>query len=125
MRVLLILVVSGAMEAEAVAAYTGSSKAGTVPVYRFWASQIKSHFWTIKESEKNKLNNQTPKVWAYEGIVFYAYPPGQQPTGAKPVYRFWISSTRAHFYTMKESERAKMAAKTGVKYEGIAWYAYE
>jgi len=95
------------------------------PVYRFWSEKLTTHFYTISEADKNTLLKDT-KTWTYEGIVFYAYPPDHQPTGSKPVYRFWSDSLGRHYYCMSESEkRQKMSESRVWTYEGIAWYAYD
>lgn len=47
---------------------------GTSPVYRFWSDRLGYHFYTISESEKNKLINNYSDVWSYEGISWYAIP---------------------------------------------------
>lgn len=108
-------------------AFRGQSEPNLLPVHRFWSNSLSSHFYTIKESEKNKLVEQFSDVWTYEGPVFYAYPEGQQPAGTMPVYRFWSGRTKAHFYTIKESEKNKLIDQFADvwTYEGIAWYAYE
>lgn len=97
------------------------------PVYRFWSNESNSHFYTISESEKNKLVDNYSKTWAYEGIAFYAYPPESQPLGAKPVYRFWSSVTGHHLYSISESEKDKLEREYADVWvlEGVAWYAFE
>jgi hypothetical protein len=98
-----------------------------LPVYRFWSTRSGTHFYTIKESEKQKLIDNYSTVWTFEGVAFYAYAPDTQPLECKAVYRFWNARAGTHFYTMKESERDKLinAASTPYAYEGIAYYAYE
>jgi hypothetical protein len=95
------------------------------PVYRFWSDKLQAHFYTISESEKNKLVDDA--TWTYEGIAFYAYPPGQQPAGAKPVYRFWSDKLGRHFYSISESEKEKLVQSSAEvwTFEGPAWYAFE
>lgn len=44
------------------------------PVYRFWSGTLGCHFYTISETEKQKLINLYSHVWTYEGIAWYAYP---------------------------------------------------
>jgi len=85
-----------------------------------------THFYTISESEKNNLIDNYPNVWTYEGIVYYAYPQGQQPEQTKPVYRFWSPMNNRHFYTISESERDKLIDLYSHvwTYEGIVWYSY-
>ena len=51
----------------------GSQPAGTYPVHRFWSGTLKTHFYTISETEKNKLINTYSRAWTYEGIAWYAY----------------------------------------------------
>jgi hypothetical protein len=108
-------------------AFSTAGQPNTLPVYRFWSPTSESHFYTISESEKNKLINRYSDAWTYEGIVFYAYPEGQQQPGSRPVYRFWSSSKGSHFYTMTESEKDKLVNRYSDvwTYEGVAWYAYE
>lgn len=55
-------------------AYSEQSAAeGRKPVYRFWSDSLASHFYTIKETEKDKLIAQYSDAWTYEGIVWYAF----------------------------------------------------
>jgi hypothetical protein len=96
------------------------------PVHRFWSDKLQSHFWTIRESEREKLVNKMTADWTYEGIAFYAYPQHWQPLGTVPVYRFWSGKLGHHFYTIDENEKNKlMENDTRVwVFEGVAWYAY-
>jgi len=100
--------------------------AGTLPVYRFWKPSDDTHFFTIKESEKDKLITLFSHVYRYEGIAYYAYTIGQQPVGTLPVYRFWKSADNTHFFTIKESEKDKLVNLYSqvFTFEGIGWYAY-
>lgn len=98
------------------------------PVYRFWSSTLSAHFYTISEEEKNGVLATYPTdVWQLEGVVFYAFPPGQQPADSKPVYRFWSNQYGTHFYTISEEEKDFVIANYDAfwQYETIAWYAYE
>ena len=98
-----------------------------VPVYRFWSAKGGTHFYTIKESEKDKLVQTMSNVWTFEGVAFYAYAAGTQPPECKPVYRFWNAKGGTHFYTMKESEKEKLLNQYSsvYAYEGVAFYTYE
>lgn len=100
---------------------------GLTAVYRFWSPVSGAHFYTIKESEKDKLVSQYSHVWTYEGPVLYAYPEGQQPADARPIYRFWKRADNTHFYTMSDSEKDKLIHNFPLVYtfEGTAFYAYE
>jgi uncharacterized repeat protein (TIGR01451 family) len=99
------------------------------PVYRFWSSKNRVHFYTMSESEKDNIIATYPEdVWKYERIACYAYAPGEQPEGAKPVYRFWSPKNRGHFYTISESEKSNVIANYPEevwRYERIAWYAFD
>jgi len=108
-------------------AFAEDSEPGLVPVYRFWSPVLVAHFYTTSESEKQKLIDNYPHVWTYEGIAFYAYPEGQQPQDANSVYRFWSDTLGAHFYTISETEKNKLIDNYSHvwTYEGVAWYAYE
>ncbi len=106
---------------------TGASDPGLAPVYRFWSDKLSGHFYTINEAEKNLLLEQSQGVWKYEGIAFYAYPPGRQPVAAKPVHRFWSDQLGHHFYSANETEKDLLleTASDVWAYEGIAWYAFD
>jgi len=45
---------------------------GIEPVYRFWSDAIGGHFYTISESEKDKLIDEYGNAWIFEGVVWYA-----------------------------------------------------
>jgi hypothetical protein len=105
------------------------------PVYRFWSLKTMSHFYTMKESERDKLmaycphdeavSTGLPSTWIYEGIAFYAQAEGHQTKEAMPVYRFWSASLHRHLFTTDETERQQADSQPGLwKYEGIAWYVY-
>jgi hypothetical protein len=108
-------------------AYLRAVEPRLMPIYRFWSDKLGSHFWTMSESEKNKLISGVSGSWTYEGVVFYAFPEGQQPSAAKPVYRFWSSKIGGHFYTIDSAEKDQLIAQASGTwtYEGIVWYAYE
>ncbi len=120
---------SGTWQFEGTAYYVYKSavREGLKPVYRFWSAKLSSHLYTISESEKNRLMTQyTTDVWAFEGIVFYAYPEGSQPERAKPVYRFWSDRLGGHFYTIDETEKEQYRANTAMwAFEGVVWYAFD
>ena len=96
------------------------------PVYRFWKSADNTHFYTIKESEKQKLIDNYSHIYTYEGPAFYAYATGQHPIDTLPVYRFWKPQGNTHFFTIKESEKDKLINLFSLvfTFENTAWYAY-
>jgi predicted phosphodiesterase len=114
------------LEGVAYRAFASWEDPDLVPVYRFWSASLRSHFYTVNESEKDWVIQTYPDVWTFEGVVFYAYPAGRQPAGTMPVYRFWSGSLRGHFYTASDSERFKVLSgyRSVWQDEGVAWYAY-
>ncbi len=47
--------------------------AGSKPVYRFWSGGLGRHFYTIRETERQRLIDGYPEIWTQEGIVWYAF----------------------------------------------------
>ncbi len=107
-------------------AFTADTEPEVGPVYRFWSPTLGSHFYTIDEAERNKLVDNYAHVWTYEGVAFYAYADGSQPTGTSAAYRFWAPQLGSHFFTMSQVERDKLLNLYSHVwiYEGICWYAY-
>jgi hypothetical protein len=69
-------------EGEAFYAYPeGRQPAGAKPVHRFWSDKTSAHFYTISESETNKLIDEYSEVWTHEGVAWYAY---EEPTAEEP-----------------------------------------
>ncbi len=96
-----------------------------VPVYRFWSGQLGHHFYTIKESERNKLVYEYANVWSYERVTYHTLAGNVDPA-AGPVYRFWSNRFHSHFYTISERERDKLINEFSYAwtYEGPAFWAY-
>jgi predicted phosphodiesterase len=113
-------------EGVAFRAFASNDDPNLAPVYRFWSGLLSAHFYTLYEGEKDWLITNYPDVWTYEGVAFYAYPPGRQPMGTMPVCRFWSGSLGSHFYTTNDAERFKLLSgyRSVWQYEGVAWYAY-
>ena len=80
----------------------------------------------MSPGERDKLILFSPRVWAYEGVAFYAYAAGSQPTGTSAVYRFRSGTLGGHFYTLSQTERDNLINLFSHvwTYEKIAWYAY-
>jgi subtilisin family serine protease len=104
-----------------------SGRATTVvPVYRFWAPALAHHFYTIDESERNRLLDDYSYVWTYEGTAYHALTDGSE-AGSLPVYRFWSKTLSAHFYTVSEQEKNVILAtyhRDVWQYEGPVFYAW-
>ncbi|MFH0833294.1 MAG: right-handed parallel beta-helix repeat-containing protein [archaeon] len=96
-----------------------------VPVYRFYNNNVGSHFYTIFEGEKNKLINNYPNVYTFEGGVFYVY--DSMVNGTVPVYRFYNNNVGSHFYTISEGEKNKLINNYPNVYtfEGGVFYVYD
>jgi lysophospholipase L1-like esterase len=111
------------LEAAQVRKSAASQKAAytdLVPVYRFYNSGTKAHFYTANEVERAHL--ETVPGYTNEGIAFEVSPSPQ--AGLAPVYRFVNSSTGIHLYTISEDERALIQANLPVyQFEGVAYYA--
>jgi hypothetical protein len=101
-----------------------ASQSDAVPVYRFWNTQINSHFYTISLTERDHIIAEYPHIWVYEEIAFYVHP--SQISNAVPVYRFWNKISGAHFYTIHEEERGKLLNEYAhvFEYEDIAFYVF-
>jgi hypothetical protein len=80
--------------------FSNPLKAQSLLVYQYWNSTLHRHFYT---TNSNELGNGKDG-WILEGIKFKLYATGSNPSpgfyfGAS-VYRFYNSTTYAHYYTM-------------------------
>ena len=92
-------------------------------VYRFWSPASNEHFYTISESEKDKLIRDYSQVWTFEGPVYHACSTLCHG-GLVPMYRFWSGLT--HLYTIDETEKNRLLAEHPDvwAFEGTAFYVY-
>jgi peptidoglycan hydrolase-like amidase len=101
-----------------------SNVANTKPIYRFWSPKYRAHFYTISANEKNTvIAKYSSQEWRYEGVNFYAY--NRQVSNSVPVYRFWSSQNRAHFYTTSPGEKTCIInnyTSWEWRYEGVAFW---
>ena len=96
--------------------------AGPVPVYRFYSSTFKGHFFTASEREKNQLVSSDPN-WRYESIAYRAYT--NRVEGTVPLYRFYSPVFRGHFFTISEAEMRKVRdTDRNWRLEGVAFYVH-
>ena len=95
-------------------------------IYRFFRSDIGSHFYTASSAERDYVSKHLPQ-YQYEGTSYQAIDDDSDIlTGAKPVYRFFNNSTGVHLYTMSEVEKDYiMENLDNYNFENIAYYAYE
>lgn len=108
-------------------ATTAAPLPGLSPVYKFWAKDGQTQFYTISEAEKDSLLGAYAHAYRYDGVAFYAYPRGQQRAETRPVHRFMNPADNSHFYTANEDEVGwlKDSFSQVFTYEGVAFYAYE
>lgn len=91
------------------------------PIYRFYNTRSRAHFYTSDTTERDNVIAKFPE-YSYDGGAFYAY--SGPASGTSPVHRFFNRQTGAHFYTINESERQYVASNfSSFQYDGVAWYA--
>lgn len=95
---------------------------GTVTLYRFWSSRYRGHFFTISVEEAENIIAKFSRDWRYEGIAYYVYP--NQSAINSPVYRFWSSRYKHHFFTISAAEKDNIINKLSHDwaYEGMPFY---
>jgi glucose/arabinose dehydrogenase len=91
--------------------------AETVTLYRFYSDVFKGHFYTISESEKEGLEDDTN--WIYEGEAYSFTSPAEDQ--GVPVYRFYSDVFKGHFYTISETEKTMTQNDENWIYEGVAY----
>ena len=94
---------------------------------QFRAKNGQAQFYTISEREKDSLLSDYAHVYRYDGVAFYAYAKGRQPSETQPVHRFVNLADSSHFYTAGESEANLLRSDYSqvFAYEGIAFYAWQ
>ena len=100
-------------------------QANTVPFYRYINTGNNQHFYTINWQEIGTMTTgQVVGPWQLEGIAAYIYNASQPNT--KPLYRYYLPSAGAHFYTISATEIGTTTTGApgnyGYQYEGIAAY---
>lgn len=98
-----------------------SNTANSAPLYRFFNTRTKTHFYTASEAEKADIQARLASTFSFEGA---AYNVSLEPSGATAVYRFFNLRNGTHFYTASEAERNDTVARLGYlyRYEGPAFY---
>lgn len=95
-----------------------------LPVYRFWSPTYKHHFYTMNEVEMNNIIATMPE-WNFEGKVYSADDYAAYPEDV-PLYRFWSSTYRSHFYTTDLVEKEHIIRDMPEwQYEGVAYYVMD
>lgn len=95
-------------------------------IYRFFRPDLGVHFYTASPVERDAIDNNLPQ-YVYEGESFVsASNTPDSLSGAKPVYRFFNTSTGAHLYTISQTEREYISNNlTNYSFEGVAYYGYQ
>jgi hypothetical protein len=100
-------------------------------VHRLWSPVRQRHFYTIHSSEKDAILAQSPNdAWTYEGIAFYAFAHGRQPSDAVPVHRFrgeqkeysWAVTAPENIGTVPN--KVLGVADSDMVDEGVTWYVH-
>ena len=114
-----------------------TAPAGAAPVYRFYAGQPNSHFYTAIQAEYQSLRNLNPTNnpavgWAFESIEFYTVLPqasGACGAGYQPVYRAYnnrfnpnaVLNDGNHRVTPSAIDYQRSIAFLGYTGEGVAF----
>lgn len=95
-------------------------------IFRFYNSNLSSHFYTASEVEKKYIQENFPQ-YRYEGMSYTAASEiADSLTGVKPVYRFYNNTTGVHLYTMSEVEKDYILTNlSNYRFENVAYHAYE
>ena len=100
-----------------------AAAAGAQPVFRFYNTKTGTHFYTTRRAERDHVIATWPQ-FAFEGAAYYAMPAAGSD-GRTGLFRFFNTTTGAHFYTTSTAERDKVRATLPqFAYEGVAFYVY-
>jgi hypothetical protein len=85
--------------------------AGTEPVGRFWSDQFMGHFYTITQTEINRIAAKYPGIWNYETIAYWAFP--TPPAGLQSVMSSAPSISSLDALSSSMPDEALTSAKGG------------
>ena len=98
-------------------------------IYRFFNPSVGVHFYTASEGERDSVIENLSDTYDFEGASYVGAPHDQdadEVTGAKPVYRFFNTSTGVHLYTIDQVERDSIIENLpNYTFEGVTYYGYE
>ncbi len=94
--------------------------ADSLPVYRFFNTQLGSHFFTVSEIEKSSV--EIMEHYTFEGVAFRTLE--QNTTTTSPVYRFFNIVNGGHFFTASETERDFVVELDNYVFEGEVFNAF-
>lgn len=92
----------------------------SVSVYRFFNSQLGSHFFTTSEIEKSHVESLDNFI--FEGTGFRAF--NIDTSATIPIYRFFNKISGGHFFTANENEKNMVMEIPQLNFEGEAFYAF-
>jgi hypothetical protein len=115
-------------EWESIACYAyaqAGARIGLRGVWRLWSPTRARHFYTIDEQEKETLLQEPGQdAWLSDGVVFYVWPPGQQPPDTVPVYRF--GSRESEYSWAVHGSPAYQAVPADETRTGtVVWYVHQ
>ncbi len=90
------------------------------PVYSFWNKTYSYRYFTLSDSERASLLNNSNK-WESEGIAWYAYPEKKGKT--VPVYKLYNSVYKYYYFTASESKKNSLATAKSWTSKGVVFYA--
>ena len=94
--------------------------AGSVPIYRFFNTELGSHFFTASEIEK--MHVLTLEGFIFEGVGFRGF--NRDSSSTVPIHRFFNVDSGGHLFTASEIEKISVMDLTNLRYEGEAFYAF-
>ena len=98
-----------------------NSGRNTVPLYRFYNTANKTHFYTANQAEADNINSNFGYAYKFEGAAWHVT---LDPANSMPVFRYFNVVNGTHFYTANTTERDDINSRLGYiyRYEGIAYY---
>ena len=94
--------------------------AGSLPVYRFFNTQLGSHFFTISELEKSTVEGM--EHYNFEGVAFRTFE--QNTLTTTPVFRFFDTVNGGHFFTVSDTEKDFVIELDNYAFEGEVFNAF-
>ncbi len=106
--------------------YLGEGGPGISGVHRFWSAKTGRHRYTIQIKERDRLAGEAGGTWKYEGLVFYAFPPGnKRPQDVLPIYELLSGDSETYWYTMDEAEKDRLVHDPAAWIcKGVAFYVW-
>jgi hypothetical protein len=113
---------------EGIAGYAfaeAGARVGLRGVWRLWSPTRARHFYTIDEQETQALLNAPARdAWLSDGVIFYVWPPGQEPPDAVPVYRFG-SGQHGYSWAIQDSPAYQAVPAEEARTGTVVWYVHK